>query len=241
MLRATDFEFRNRFWLIGLGYLLAFSAYRYDPLNVVEFLVDRFIGSGSPHEGLWFHLFFAFAAFLVFLAAALRTWAAAYLQSDVVHDESLHAEKLVADGPYRHLRNPLYVGGILLSIGFGFIASRTGFFILVFGLTYFFLRLIGLEESRLAASQGESYREYCRLVPKLWPSWSPRVPSSGMAPQWRQAFIGEIFLWGFFVGMAAFAVTLKLHVIWIITAVALALYIFRSFSLFGKKRCGQPS
>lgn len=240
-MRATDFEFRNRFWLIGLGYFLAFSAYRYDRIDVVRFVIGKFAANGSARALFWAHALFAVAAFLLFLAAALRTWAAAYLQSNVVHDELLHSERLVADGPYRHLRNPLYLGSILLSTGFGFMASRTGFFILVFGLTFFFLRLIGLEESRLAATQGESYREFCRLVPSLWPSWRPSVPASGTTPQWKQAFTGEIFLWGFFAGMTAFAVTLRQQVIWIITAMALAFYIFRSFSLFGRKKSDQPS
>ncbi|HUO35164.1 MAG TPA: methyltransferase [Candidatus Acidoferrum sp.] len=241
MLRATDFEFRNRFWLIGLGYFLGFSAYRIDQTNFVQFLVAKFIGAGSPTAGYWVHALFALAAFIMFLGAALRTWAAAYLQSNVVHDESLHSEKLVAEGPYRHLRNPLYLGGILLAVGFGFLASRVGFFILVFGETFFFLRLIALEESRLSATQGEPFREFCRIVPKLWPSWSPRVPSSGMAPRWGQAVTGEIFLWGFVVGMAAFAVTLRQYVLWIIIAVALALYIFRGFTRFGKRKGVQAS
>jgi len=37
---------------------------------------------------------------LVFLAAALRTWGAAYLRTEVVHDTAQHSEALVADGPF---------------------------------------------------------------------------------------------------------------------------------------------
>ena len=55
----------------------------------------------------------------VTLAGLLRTWAAAYLHSDVVHDLKLHSEKLVADGPYRFMRNPLYLGSLMLTIGIG--------------------------------------------------------------------------------------------------------------------------
>ncbi len=50
------------------------------------------------------------AILLALLAALLRTWGTAYLGRSVVRDSSLHAERVVADGPYRYLRNPLYAG-----------------------------------------------------------------------------------------------------------------------------------
>src|SRR5262249_53930830 len=130
---------------------------------------------------------------LVALAAALRTWAAAYLHSNVVHDRSLHSERLVADGPYRHLRNPLYLGTMLLAIGFGPMAPPIGFAVLVLGCAWFTLRLIGREESELLQTQGESYREFVRRVPRMLPAIRPRVPASGAEPKWGQAVTGELF------------------------------------------------
>lgn len=240
-MRATDFEFRYRFWMIGLIYLLGFSAYRIDHINAVEYAVGKIAGHGTAQAEILAHALFGLAALILFCAAALRTWAAAYLKSDVVQDPSLHAERLVADGPYRHLRNPLYLGGILVAIGFGFLASRLGFVVIATGFTIFFLRLIGLEESRLAATQGDAYREFCRLVPSLWPSLRPRVPAGGARPQWGQAFAGEIFMWGFFAGMAAFAETLNEDVVWIITATAVALYIVRSYALYARRKARPTS
>ena len=51
-------------------------------------------------------------ALLVFLAAGLRTWGAAYLRTEVVHDTAQHSEALVADGPFRYTRNPLYLASL---------------------------------------------------------------------------------------------------------------------------------
>jgi protein-S-isoprenylcysteine O-methyltransferase Ste14 len=51
-----------------------------------------------------------------------------------------------ADGPYRYLRNPLYLGAILIALGLGLTASRLGFGLLVGAITAFTLRLIGREE-----------------------------------------------------------------------------------------------
>jgi protein-S-isoprenylcysteine O-methyltransferase Ste14 len=144
---------------------------------------------------------FFFAALLLGAAAAIRTWAAAYLGSEVVHDLRLHTERLVADGPYRYVRNPLYLGSFLLSIGLGFLASRVGFFILVVGGAARILRLIGREEENLDQQQAERFREFARIVPRLVPSISPRLPAAGVDPCWGRAFRAEASMWGFFVMM----------------------------------------
>jgi phospholipid methyltransferase len=141
-------------------------------------------------------------------AAALRTWASAYLRTTVVKDQALHADRLVADGPYRHLRNPLYLGTVLLAVCFGLMASRLGFVVIVGGLLVVVLRLIGREEAALSRTQGAAYAEYVARVPRLWPALAPRVPASGARPEWRQAISGELMMWAFALGAGAFAVTL---------------------------------
>ena len=130
---------------------------------------------------------FAFAALLVVLAALIRTWAAAYLRSSVVHDGQLHTDALVASGPYRYVRNPLYIGGLLLSVGMGMVASRTGAIVIIGGALAITLALIDAEERHLTAAQGESYAAYRRSVPRLVPSLTPRLPAANLAPRWTHA------------------------------------------------------
>jgi protein-S-isoprenylcysteine O-methyltransferase Ste14 len=64
----------------------------------------------------------AAGALLVFLGAGLRTWGAAYLRTEVVHDTAQHSEALVADGPFRHTRNPLYLANLPMAAGIGVLA-----------------------------------------------------------------------------------------------------------------------
>jgi len=151
----------------------------------------------------------------------------------------MHLDAIVADGPYRHLRNPLYLGAILLAFGIGLLTSSTGFLFITICLTILFLRLTGLEEAKLASEQGESYREFCRRVPRLWPSLKPRLPKGKVEPRWGQAILGEIHMWGFFAGMAAFAITLNKRVAWWIVGAALVLYIVRSFVLSARRKALQ--
>jgi len=218
--KATEFEFRHRSILNLIHFWIAFQMYSIDRVNVVW----AFVHWNTPRGAIWARVVFGVGALLLGAAAALRTWAAAYLRSDVVHDAKLHTETIVADGPYRHVRNPLYIGTFLLTVGLGLLASRLGFAILVIGGAIRILRLIGREESELAQQQGESFREFCRLVPRLLFSLRPRVPASGMKPQWGQAFRGEAFMWGFFITMVAFTITLQDRVAEILSGVTLALW-----------------
>jgi protein-S-isoprenylcysteine O-methyltransferase Ste14 len=213
-MKATDFEFRNRFWLIGLLFWLAFFTYSFDHVAAAQAIADRLAGPGTARADSLARTILAFGTLLVGCTCLIRTWATAYLRSEVVHDAKLHSEALVADGPYRRVRNPLYLGNILLAAGTGLLAPRSGFVILLAGMTIFVLRLIAREEAQLEQEQGERFREYCQRVPRLWPSWRPRVPSGGLQPRWGQAFVGEIFMWGFFAGMLAFTLTLKIILLW---------------------------
>lgn len=235
-MRATDFEFRQRFWVISLFYCAGFGLYRLDHVNVVQWVANVAVPGNDAKQMLLIRGLFFAGGLLALLAASLRTWAAAYLRSDVVQDPSLHADKIVADGPHRHVRNPLYLGGILLALGMGLLASCTGFLVIVAGLTIIFLRLMGLEESSLERERGESYREFCRKVPRLWPSLMPQVPRGNLEPRWTQAFLGEIFMWGFFLAMAVFAVTLNIKMAWWIIGVALTLYVVRSYILYFRRK-----
>ena len=186
---ATELEFRHRFWFICLVYFAGFGLYRFDHVNVVEALARWIFSTSDPHLNSlsarhFLHASFALSAALATAAAWVRTWGAAYLRVEVVHGEDLHAEKLVADGPYRHVRNPLYLGGLLLAAGLAMLASRSGAFVIVVGQPLIVLRLIGREEAALMQAQGESYRAFLAAVPRLWPSLRPRIPPGGMQPRW---------------------------------------------------------
>jgi len=228
-MHATDFEFRNRFWIIMLLFSVAFASYGLDHVNVMQAVADWIAGLNNSNSDRLVRFFLALGTILVFIAASIRTWAAAYLRSEVVHDANVHSEALVADGPYRHVRNPLYFGNFLVAAGIGCLASRLGFVILILGMTVVVLRLIGREEAQLEKEQGERFREFCRNVPRLWPALRPRLPSGGVEPHWGQAFIGEAFNWGAFIALLVFDLTLNNTLLWAILATGLLSRILLGF------------
>jgi protein-S-isoprenylcysteine O-methyltransferase Ste14 len=205
-LAAGDIEYRIRPWIIAAIFFAAFELYQWDHVSAAGALAGWLTPAGGNAHATESLIFWIGAA-AALGAAALRTWAAAYMRSSVVHDPRVHDNRLVADGPYRYLRNPLYLGVILMAFGVGFAASRSGFVVLVLAITVFQYRLTLREERALAATQGESYCRYLAAVPRMVPSLRPRVPSSGMLPGWGQAFLGEIFMWGFALAFVLFVAT----------------------------------
>jgi hypothetical protein len=167
---------------------------------------------------------FFIAALFCLAAAALRTWATAYLNPEVMVDRKVHTSRLVADGPYRYVRNPLYFANILLAVGFGLMATRIGFFILVIGMILFGYRLILREESGIVATQGESYRAYCAAVPRLLPALAPKLPSAGASPKWADGFLGEAFMWTMAASVLVFAITLNQVAFFVVLAAAFVVH-----------------
>ncbi len=158
------------------------------------------------------------------------------MRSDVVHDPRVHDSRLVADGPYRYVRNPLYLGTILMAFGIAFAASRSGFVVLMLAITFFQYRLTLREERALEATQGEDYRRYLEAVPRLIPSLRPRVAAGEMRPRWGQAIGGELFMWCFALAYVLFAATGSLRLLmWgCIAATAVVLLMRRASS--GRER-----
>jgi len=227
-MRATKFEFEKRFWIISAIYFGGFFLSAFDPVScIVAFrhLVAPSTVRGSFETTLVARSVILVGALLVFLSAALRTWATAYLRTEVVHDTAQHSEALVADGPFRYVRNPLYLATLPMAAGIGLLASRAGFIFLVLANWIFVYRLIFREEEALRQSQGESYRAYCAAVPRFWPALRPRVPSGNLSPRWGQAFAGESFVWIFALAELSIAITLNARVGGAVFLVAFLAYV----------------
>ena len=211
-MRASKFEFEKRFWIISAIYLVGFLLSIFDDTSFIvalRHLVAPSITRGSSDAAAFARIVIATGALFVFLSAALRTWGTAYLRTEVVHDTAQHSEALVADGPFRYTRNPLYLANLPMATGVGVLASRSGFVFLLLANWIFVYRLIFREEESLLKAQGESYRAYCRAVPRFWPALKPGVPSGNLQPDWGQAFAGESFVWLFGVAELLIAVTLN--------------------------------
>ena len=123
-MRATDWEFKNRGMLMGLMFSVSFPLYSLDHQNVTAAIAARLAPLLHANDDHLVRILFVLAAILVSIAALIRTWASAYLRSEVVYAANVKTAALVADGPYRRVRNPLYLGNVLMGIGMASASSR---------------------------------------------------------------------------------------------------------------------
>lgn len=205
-------------------FYLAFAPYYAGDTNFSLFAARWLAGAGSPHVGSYVRWILGIGTALATAGALIRSWAEAYLKSSVVHDAKMHSDRLTADGPYRYVRNPLYLGTILGGLGMVAMSSRFGFGAVVVGIPVIVYRLILREEAGLLASHGETYREYFRAVPRLIPALRARVPAGEARPDWVDGFTGEAFMWGMAFGMVAFTATLRLTYWFVIAGAGFAVY-----------------
>ena len=208
-MQATSWEFKNRALVFGLIFALGFSVYSFDHANATGAFADWLGPKLGISAELLARLLLGCAALMLALAALIRTWASSFLQTDVVYAAEVKSASLVADGPYRRVRNPLYFANQLLAIGMGAMMSRAGFVVMIAAMLIFCYRLIFREESELRTSQGEQYERFARAVPRLWPSIVPRIASAGRHAKWSEGFKSEFWCWGFAASVAAFAITLN--------------------------------
>ena len=206
-MKATPLEFRFRFFILAVIYLLGFVAPWDYWLHLDSIRTWQLLASWPARSG-W--LSFSAATIVVlllgivcaFIGALLRTWGTAYLSPSVVQDHDMHGEGVIAAGPFRYVRNPLYLGNILHTFALALLMPPTGAIFCILAVSVFQLRLIAAEESFLITKLGEPYTAYCAKVPRLIPALTPRVPASAIQPRWLLAFFGEIYMWGVVVTFA---------------------------------------
>ena len=222
-MKATNWEFKNRALVFGLIFAFSFPLYVLDHENSTAALSNWLAARLQMDGNFLAHVLFAFAGLLLVVAAVIRTWASAYLQKEVVYAAEVKTQWLVADGPYRRVRNPLYFANVLMALGMGSMMSRTGFLVVLLAMLAFCYRLIIREEGELQEGQGEEYERYRKAVPRLVPSLRPRIASSDRKAMWTDGFKAESWYWGFAVALVVFAVTLKIKIFFLILGASIVL------------------
>ncbi len=136
-------------------------------IAAVAFLLWRSRGIADPTP------FLAAGFCVALLGQVLRFYTLSWVQDGTSgQDDVLEAKQLNTRGPYARVRNPLYVGNLLICAGL-MIAAHDVWAALV-GLAFFFgeyFFIIRAEEDFLRSQFGEKYEQYLRDVPR----WVPRL------------------------------------------------------------------
>ncbi|MEC7918730.1 MAG: isoprenylcysteine carboxylmethyltransferase family protein [Candidatus Neomarinimicrobiota bacterium] len=111
--------------------------------------------------------------FLVMLGGFGRIWASLYI-------EGFKTKTLIKEGPYSMVRNPLYVFSLMIFTGLCLAIKSIPISIaLITIFTLFHIPTILNEEKTLLDTHDESYREYYKSTPRLFPNiFKYRKPKS---------------------------------------------------------------
>jgi protein-S-isoprenylcysteine O-methyltransferase Ste14 len=111
--------------------------------------------------------------FLIALVGELiRFWGVGYAGGETRTTGPVGGSKLVTNGPYAYVRNPLYLGNMLMYLGFGVMSMALFPYFQIIGLIYFFVQyylIVTLEEDYLSRAFPDEYALYIKHVPRFIP------------------------------------------------------------------------
>jgi protein-S-isoprenylcysteine O-methyltransferase Ste14 len=145
----------------------------------------------------------------------LRLWGSSYLTAAVVWSPQARQTALVIDGPFRYVRNPLYLGNVLLAMAIGILAPPLGWVTIVAGNIWFTALLGAHEAAGMRARYGDAYERYRASVPALFPRLRPVAREGEAKPTLGSGLRAEAFSLGFVCGMIAFTLSYDVWLLWL--------------------------
>ena len=101
-----------------------------------------------------------------------RLWGVVYAGSETRTTGGVGGTYLVVSGAFGHVRNPLYLGNILLYTGIGIMSMALFPYLQIFAFIFFYIQylvIIAEEEKYLLETFKEDYQHYYDNVPRLFP------------------------------------------------------------------------
>jgi len=136
---------------------------------------------------------FLWGILVMIIGEMVRFWGVAYA-GGATRTRNVGASTLVTNGPFAHVRNPLYIGNLCIYTGAAII-SNTWLPWLIFIIWIFFgvqyHLIVKLEEEKLQELFGNSYLEYKNKVPRFFPRFSPLKADNPVSPDFINALKSE--------------------------------------------------
>ncbi len=131
---------------------------------------------------------------VVLLGSAVRviTIGYAYIKRGGLR-KRIYADTLTQTGVYAHVRNPMYLGNLIIVTGVAMFANYIHFYIMLPFSWFMYIAIIVAEENWLLQKMGDQYLRYKQNVASLWPSnlekWGKSIED--MRFNWRRVLRKE--------------------------------------------------
>ena len=106
------------------------------------------------------------------IGECIRFWGVSYAGSETRTTGTVGGTQLVTSGPYSYVRNPLYIGNILMYIGVGIMSNALMPYLPLIAFVYFayqYTVIVSLEEVYLSQTFS-NWNEYTKSVRRFIPS-----------------------------------------------------------------------
>ncbi len=126
---------------------------------------------GSPEQTPFY-----VGAGIAAVGTLVRLWASGHVMKN---------KELATNGPYAIVRHPLYVGNILLLVGFSLASSLWWSDLLMFALLLFYYPpTIAYEDNKLHGFFGESWEQWSKTTHALLPTFGQKTASANQGSNW---------------------------------------------------------
>jgi len=132
----------------------------------------------------------------VALGEFLRLWGVAIAGSETRTTGPVGGTYLITKGPFAYVRNPLYLGNMLLYVGIGIMANALFPWLPLIALIYFVFQyslIVSLEEEYLMKTFQEEFEKYCAATARFFPQFKRYQSGSLEQPSlnWKKGFVSE--------------------------------------------------
>jgi protein-S-isoprenylcysteine O-methyltransferase Ste14 len=131
---------------------------------------------------------------LLVIGEGIRLWGVSLAGSETRTTGPVGGSVLVTSGPFAYVRNPLYLGNMLIYFGVGIMANTP--LLAIIALIYFFFQytmIVSLEEEALVRLFGPEYIQYVEAVPRFVPTFKKYQGKSSTQPylDWKRGMKSE--------------------------------------------------
>jgi protein-S-isoprenylcysteine O-methyltransferase Ste14 len=145
---------------------LASNFFKYRSYTPIPFVVVMLI---FAYPNIWSLIL----GFLITVSGELiRLWGVSWAGSETRTTGNVGGTYLIVSGPFAHLRNPLYLGNILMYTGLGIMSFALFPWLQIAGFVFFSLQyymIVQEEEKYLEQTFGKEYDDYKKNVPRFIP------------------------------------------------------------------------
>ncbi len=106
----------------------------------------------------------------------IRFWGVSWTGSETRTTSEVGGSNLIISGPFAYVRNPLYIGNVLIYLGLGIMSFALFPYLQIVALLFFVFQyhfIVKEEESYLHKTYGSFYVDFVKNVPRFLPRLTP--------------------------------------------------------------------